>query len=99
MTKTDIVNEIAKVSNINKTQAKAAFDATLAAITTALKSGDKVSLIGFGTFSTKERAARTGRNPHTNKPMKIAAKKVVHFKAGATLKDSVQNAKKKGAKK
>ena len=75
---------------MTKVQAKAALDATLKAVTEALVKGDKVALIGFGTFAVNEKAARTGVNPATGKKIQIAAKKVVKFKAGAELADKVK---------
>ncbi|OSM00342.1 putative histone-like protein [Magnetofaba australis IT-1] len=74
---------------MTKAAATAAVDAVVASITEALKSGDAVSLIGFGTFSVSERAARTGRNPRTGKEIKIAAAKLPKFKPGKGLKDAV----------
>ena len=88
MTKQDLVNEVAKIG-ITKKEAAAAIDGVFDVIKDALAAGDKVSLVGFGSFSVKERAAREGRNPRTGKPLKIAAKKVPVFKAGKALKDAV----------
>lgn len=88
MTKQDLVNEVADLG-ITKKQSAAAVDAMISAIKKALAKGDKVSLVGFGSFSVKKRAAREGRNPRTGKPLKIPAKKVPVFKAGKALKDSV----------
>lgn len=87
MTKTELIAAIAEGANISKTAAKAALDTTTAAIAGALKKGDKISLLGFGTFSVTERAARTGVNPATGAKIKIAAKKVVKFKASAGVID------------
>lgn len=87
MTKTELIAAIADGANISKTAAKAALDTTTAAIAGALKKGDKISLLGFGTFSVTERAARTGVNPATGAKIKIAAKKVVKFKASAGVID------------
>ena len=81
--------EVAKVT-CSKKEAVAAVDATMAAIQKALKKGDAVTLVGFGTFDVKKRKARTGRNPQTGKAIKIAAKKVPVFKAGKGLKDAVK---------
>ena len=89
MNKGDLINKIADSAKITKTQAGNALDATIKAITTSLKKGDKVTLIGFGTFSVSKRSARTGRNPQTGKTIKIAAKNVVKFKAGAELEGAV----------
>jgi DNA-binding protein HU-beta len=88
MTKQDLINEVADLG-ITKKQSAAAVDAMISAIKKALAKGDKVSLVGFGSFSVKKRAAREGRNPRTGKPLKIPAKKVPVFKAGKALKDSV----------
>lgn len=88
MTKQDLVNEVAKVG-MTKKQAAAAVDAFLGAVKDALASGDKVNLVGFGSFSVKKRAAREGRNPRTGKKLKIPAKKVPVFKPGKALKDAV----------
>jgi len=88
MTKQDLVSEVAKIG-ITKKEAAAAIDAVFDVVKDALAAGDKVSLVGFGSFSVKERAAREGRNPRTGKPLKIAAKKVPVFKAGKALKDAV----------
>lgn len=89
MNKGDLINKIAESANITKTQAGSALDATINSITSALKKGDKVTLIGFGTFSVSKRSARTGRNPRTGKEIKIAAKKVARFKPGKSLSDAV----------
>lgn len=88
--KADIVNHIAdSVEGMTKKQAGEALDAMVAAITTHLKRGDRVSVPGFGSFSVSERAARTGRNPKTGATIKIPASKNVRFKAGKDLKDTV----------
>lgn len=89
MNKADLVDAIAESSDISKAAATRALDATINSITEALKSGGSVSLVGFGTFSVKDRAARTGRNPQTGAPIQIAAAKVPGFKAGKALKDAV----------
>ena len=88
MTKADLVSAVAE-TGMTKKQASAAVEAVIDAITGALKKGDKVSLIGFGSFSVKKRKARTGRNPRTGKAIKIKAKKVPAFSAGKALKDAV----------
>ena len=88
MTKQDLVGEVAKLG-ITKKQAAVAIDAVFDAIKDALADGDKVSLVGFGSFSVKERAAREGRNPRTGEPLEIAAKKVPIFKPGKALRDAV----------
>lgn len=85
MNKTDLVAKIAEGAGLSKVDAKKALEATLEAITAAVKAGDKVALIGFGTFDVTERAARQGINPSTKEPITIPAKKVVKFKAGADL--------------
>ena len=85
MNKSELIDAIAAESKLTKVQAKEALDATTAAITAAMKKGDKVSLVGFGTFSVTERAARTGIKPGSKETIKIPAKKVVKFKAGAEL--------------
>ncbi|MDE5568742.1 MAG: HU family DNA-binding protein [Muribaculaceae bacterium] len=90
MNKTELVNAIAEKANLTKVQAKAALDATIASISEALAEGDKVALIGFGTFGVTEKGARTGINPRTKETIKIAARKVVKFKAGAELNDKVK---------
>lgn len=90
MNKIELINAIAENAGLAKTDAKKALEATLGAIAEAVKKGDKVALIGFGTFSVSERPARTGINPATGAKIEIAAKKVVKFKAGAELADSVQ---------
>ena len=88
MTKQDLVNEVALVG-ITKKQATAAVNAVFDAIQADLAAGGKVSLVGFGSFSVKKRAAREGRNPQTGKPLKIKAKKVPVFKPGKALKDAI----------
>jgi DNA-binding protein HU-beta len=90
MNKTDLVNKIAENAGLTKAEAKKALDATLEAVANALVEGDKVALLGFGTFSVNERPARTGVNPATKQKIEIAAKKVVKFKAGAELADKVK---------
>ena len=89
MTKVELVAKIAEDAGISKKAAEAALAATLEGITTALTKGDKVALVGFGTFETRKREARTGRNPQTGKEIKIAATTVPAFKAGKGLKDAV----------
>ena len=84
MNKTDLVNAIA-AQGLSKADSKKALDAVLDAISAALKEGDKVAILGFGTFSINERPAREGINPATKEKITIAAKKVVKFKAGAEL--------------
>lgn len=89
MNKADLVDKIAAEAGITKTQASTALDAGVNSVTAALKRGERVTLVGFGTFSTSQRKARTGRNPQTGKPIKIAAKRVAKFTAGAELKKAV----------
>lgn len=88
MNKTDLVNAIA-AAGLSKADSKKALDAALSAIAESLKKGDKVALLGFGTFAVTERPAREGINPATKEKIQIAAKKVVKFKAGAELADSL----------
>lgn len=88
MTKQDLVNEVAKIG-ITKKEAAAAVDTIIDTIKGALAKGDKVSLVGFGSFSVKKRAAREGRDPRTGKPLRIVAKKVPVFKTGKSLKDAI----------
>ena len=89
MNKTELIAAVAEKAELSKKDADKAVAAVFAAIEDALKAGDKVQLIGFGTFEVKERAAREGRNPSTGETIKIAASKVPSFKAGAALKKSV----------
>jgi len=87
--KSELIDAIAEGADISKAAAGRALDATLESVTGALKKGDQVTLIGFGTFLVRERASRVGRNPRTGESMTIAAAKVPSFKAGKALKDSV----------
>ncbi|MBX2857651.1 MAG: DNA-binding protein HU-beta [Cellvibrionaceae bacterium] len=89
MNKSELIEAIAASADISKAAAGRALDAITDSITEALKSGDQVALVGFGTFLVKERAARTGRNPQTGDPIEIAAAKIPSFKAGKALKDAV----------
>ncbi|MDX1445133.1 HU family DNA-binding protein [Lishizhenia sp.] len=89
MNKAELIEAMASDAGLSKADAKKALDAFTNSITGALKKGDRISLIGFGSFSISERAARTGRNPQTGKEIQIAAKNVVKFKAGADLQDKV----------
>ena len=89
MNKADLIEEVAKVT-CSKKEAEGAVGAILTAIKKALKKGDSVTLVGFGTFGVSKRKARTGRNPQTGEAIKIAAKKVPVFKAGKDLKDAVK---------
>ena len=90
MNKTELVEKIAAGAGISKVDAKKAIDATIEAIKDALKKGDKVQLVGFGTFDVVEKPAREGINPATKQKIMIAAKKVAKFKAGAELADAVK---------
>ncbi|QXO17218.1 MULTISPECIES: nucleoid-associated protein HU-alpha [Vibrio] len=90
MNKTQLIDFIAEKADLSKAQAKAALEATLGAVEGALKEGDQVQLIGFGTFKVNHRAARTGRNPKTGEEIKIEAANVPAFVAGKALKDSVK---------
>jgi len=89
MNKSDLVEKMAKDCDISKAVAEKALNSVMDAISEAMSVGDKVTLIGFGTFSVAERAAREGRNPQSGKTIKIAAKKVVKFKVGSKLADAV----------
>ncbi len=89
MTKSELIDGIAENTGLSKTDASKALAATLESITDALKAGDKVALIGFGTFSVSSRAARTGKNPQTGEALAIPASKASKFKAGQKLKDAV----------
>lgn len=101
MNKTQLVEKIAQDTELTKVKAAQAVDSALRAILEALQGGDKVSLIGFGTFQVVERAARTGRNPQTGKAIKIPAGKLPRFRPGKGMKDAVNVVpkKKKGAAK
>ncbi len=89
MNKSELIDVIAEGADISKAAAGRALEATLDAVTGALKKGDQVTLIGFGTFLVRERASRVGRNPRTGEAMTIAAAKIPSFKAGKALKDAV----------
>ena len=89
MNKTQLIEAIAASANLKKKDAEAALNATTAAIAEALKNGEKVQLIGFGTFEVRERAAKEARNPRTGETIKVEATKVPAFKAGAALKAKV----------
>jgi DNA-binding protein HU-beta len=90
MNKAELIDSMASKAGLSKADAKRALDAFVDATTGALKKGDRVALVGFGSFAVSKRNARTGRNPQTGKPITIAAKKVVKFKAGSELADTVQ---------
>ena len=89
MNKSELIDAIAASADIPKAAASRALDAVIESVTGALKAGESVVLVGFGTFSVKDRAARTGRNPQTGKAINIAAAKIPGFKAGKALKDAV----------
>src|ERR1700751_4826084 len=93
MNKADLVDRIAGACEISKTQATTAIDTAVDSITAALKKGDRVALIGFGTFSVSQRKARNGRNPQTGATIKIAARRVAKFTPGAELKKGVNRKK------
>ena len=90
MNKMELVAAVAAKANLSKKDAEAAVSATIDAVKDALKAGDKVALVGFGTFEVRERAARMGKNPQTGAAIEIAASKVPAFKAGKALKDAVK---------
>lgn len=89
MNKSELIEAIAASADIPKAAASRALDAMVEAVADSLKNGDSVSLVGFGTFTVKDRAARTGRNPQTGEPIQISAARVPSFKAGKALKDAV----------
>ena len=93
MNKAELIEVIAKDAKLSKAAAQAALDATIAAVVKAVTKGDSVSLVGFGSFSSGKRAARTGRNPQTGEAIKIPAAKTVKFSAGKAFKDSVNKRK------
>jgi DNA-binding protein HU-beta len=99
MTKAEIVGKIAEGAELTKAQAEKAAAVFLDSIVEALKDGDKVTFVGFGTFSVNDKAARIGRNPQTGAEIKIPAKKAVKFKVGKALQEAVQPKKKKAVKK
>ncbi|MCD4747551.1 MAG: HU family DNA-binding protein [Bacteroidales bacterium] len=90
MNKAELIDAIASDASITKADAKKSLDAFIGATSKALKKGDRVALVGFGSFSVAKRAARIGRNPQTGKELKIPAKKVVKFKAGSDLSKTVK---------
>ena len=89
MNKAELINAVAAAADVSKKDAEAAVNAFTSAVAESLKKGEKVQLIGFGTFEARKRAAREGKNPQTGKAIKIAACKVPAFKAGAALKKAV----------
>lgn len=90
MNKTEIVEQMAKASGLSKSDSEKALSAFTGTVSKGLKKGEKIILVGFGTFSVSKRSARTGRNPQTGAAIKIAARKVPKFSAGKTLKDLVR---------
>jgi len=90
MTKADLVEKMAKDAGISKAAAGKALDSFIDGVVKAVKKGNKVALVGFGTFSVAKRKARTGRNPQTGKPIQIPARKIPKFSAGKTFKDTVR---------
>jgi len=89
MNKSELVEAVASAADLSKADSARAVDGVIAAVTEALKSGDQVTVVGFGTFLVRQREARTGRNPRTGEAIKIAASNVPAFKAGKALKDAV----------
>jgi DNA-binding protein HU-beta len=94
MNKQELIDSISASAELTKADAKKALDAFIDTVAASLKKGDRISLVGFGSFSISERSAREGRNPQTGKTIKIPAKKVVKFKAGAELAEMVNKKKK-----
>lgn len=90
MNKTEFINSVAETSGLSKVDAKKAIDAFIETVTNELKEGGKVALLGFGSFSVAEKAARKGVNPKTKQPIEIPARKAVKFKAGAELNDIIK---------
>lgn len=90
MNKTELTSAVAKKAGLTQAQAKAAVDAALAVVTESLVAGDKVALVGFGTFSIAEKAARSGFNPRTKEAIEIPARKAIKFKAGAELDSKIK---------
>ena len=90
MNKSELIEVMAETADISRAAAGRALDGLVEAITDALKNGEQVSLVGFGTFSVKERSARSGRNPQTGETIQIAASRIPGFKAGKALKDAVK---------
>ena len=93
MNKGDLIDKIAGDAQVSRAQAGTALNSLIDGITSTLRKGDRVALVGFGTFSSSQRKARTGRNPQTGAPLKIAAKKVAKFTPGAELKKAVRKGK------
>ena len=95
MNKTELIEAIAKEASLSKKDAEAALNAYTSVVTKTLKKGDKITLVGFGTFEVRKRAARKGKNPQTGEAIKIKAAKVLAFKPGKGLKDTINGVKKK----
>ncbi|MDK8643786.1 MULTISPECIES: HU family DNA-binding protein [Niallia] len=91
MNKTELINAVAESSELSKKDSTRVVDSVMETITTSLKNGEKVEILGFGAFSVSERAARKGRNPQTGEEIEIAASKAPTFKAGKNLKDAVKS--------
>ena len=89
MNKSELIVALAQKAELSKKDAEKALSAFVEVVTETLQAGDKVQLVGFGTFESKERPARTGRNPHNNQPIEIAASKTASFKVGKALKDAL----------
>ena len=89
MNKSELIDAVASAANLSKADASRAVDGVIGAVTQALKSGDQVTVVGFGTFLVRQREARSGRNPRTGETIQISASKVPAFKAGKALKDAV----------
>ena len=89
MNKSELINAVSNISDLNKTEAARAVDGVIAVITEALQSGEQITIVGLGTFLVRNREARTGRNPRTGETIKIKASKMPAFKAGKALKDAV----------
>ena len=89
MNKAELIDAVADAADLSKASAGRSVDAAIDAITNSLKKGDNVTIVGFGTFSVRDRAARTGRNPRTGEEIQIKASKVPGFKAGKALKDAI----------
>ncbi len=94
MNKGDLIERVSNDAGISKVQANRALDALIEGVTSTLKKGGRVTLVGFGTFSTSHRKARTGRNPQNGRPLKIAARRVAKFAPGAELKAAVNRSRK-----
>ena len=90
MNKGDLVGKIARDAGLTRSQAEAAFNSLIGGVTASLKRGQKVTIVGFGTFSVTKRKARMGRNPQTGAPIKIAARKIPKFASGSDLKNAVR---------